>query len=255
MLDTKSQIINQSNALAFSLKNTISFENISLILNSRKALSNTSFVIEANKTTAIVGAFGSGKTSIANLLTRFYDATSGAIYFDNTEIKNIKLQELRKNIALVTQDNIIFDSTIAENIAYGKLDAEIQEIMDAAQKAGMSDFIATLPDGYQTLVGAFGEELSGSQKQLISIARALIKDAEILILDESTSALDQHSEKTISDSIKFLRKNKTNIIIAHRLNSISYADKIIVMNNGHVVEEGTQEELLQKRGYYYMLYS
>jgi subfamily B ATP-binding cassette protein MsbA len=255
LLDTKPQIYTLENAKKLIIKENskIRFEKVSLEFASRGALSEISFEIESNKTTAIVGMFGSGKTSVANLMVRFYDPSSGNIYIDDINLKELDLSSLRSQISFVTQDNIIFDCDIAKNIAYGKMNATQEEIVAAAQKAGIDDFISKLPEGYKTIIGSSGEDLSGSQKQLIAIARALIKDAEILILDEATSALDQKTENQITKTMKVLRKNKTNIIIAHRLMSIADADKIIVMNNGAIVEEGTHNELIKNRGHYYML--
>jgi subfamily B ATP-binding cassette protein MsbA len=257
VLDTKSQITESDHAREFILQNDskIRFDNVSLDFGARPALGSLSFEIEANKTTAIVGMFGSGKTSIANLLVRFYDPTSGDIYIDNQNFKDIKLESLRSNIALVTQDNITFDCNIADNIAYGRMSATNKEIMSVAKNTNIDDFISKLPNGYKTQVGSFGEDLSGSQKQLIAISRALIKDAEILLLDEATSALDQQTECQITKKIKELRAGKTNIVIAHRLASITDADKIIVMKDGTVVEEGTHEALLEIKGHYHMLYN
>jgi subfamily B ATP-binding cassette protein MsbA len=256
VLDTEPQICESVGARDFIVKNNskIRFENVSLEFANRVALQKASFEIEMNKTTAIVGVFGSGKTTIANLLVRFYDPSGGDIYIDEQNLKHIKLNSLRANIALVTQDNITFDCNIAENITYGKIDASNAEIMNAARNTNIDDFIQKLPDGYKTQVGAFGEDLSGSQRQLIGIARALIKNSEILLLDEATSALDQQTEDQITKKIKELRAGRTNIVIAHRLASISDADKIIVMNDGMVVEEGTHHELLERKEHYYNLY-
>jgi ABC-type multidrug transport system fused ATPase/permease subunit len=233
----------------------IKVDNVYLNFGSRVSLKNISFEIPGNKTTAIVGVSGSGKTSIANLLVRFYDPSDGVVSINGQDLKSIRISSLREKIALVTQDNIIFNSEIRDNILYGNQQASDDDIINITKHSSIHDFISKLPRGYRTYAGSCGDDLSGSQKQLIAISRALIKDADILIFDEATSALDQKKEMEIKHALSKLRANKTNIIIAHRLSSIVDADKIIVMNAGKVVEEGTHQELLNLKNHYYSLYN
>ena len=256
VLDIEPKIIDNDSAKALDLGDgDIKIDDVSLSFGSRVALKNISLEISGNKTTAIVGVSGSGKTSVANLLVRFYDPNKGSVSINGQDLKSVKIGSLRSKIALVTQDNIIFDSEIRENISYGNQKASDQDIINIAKHAKIHDFISKLPLGYNTTAGACGDDLSGSQKQLIAISRALIKDADILIFDEATSALDQKKEMEIKNSLRKLRSKKTNIIIAHRLSSIIDADKIIVMNAGKVVEEGTHQELLDLKNHYYNLYN
>ena len=256
VLDIEPKIIDNDSAKDLDLGHgNIKIDNVSLSFGSRVALKNISLEIPGNKTTAIVGVSGSGKTSVANLLVRFYDPNEGNVSINGQDLKSVKIGSLRSKIALVTQDNIIFDSEIRENISYGNQEASDQDIINIAKHAKIHDFISKLPLGYNTPAGVCGDDLSGSQKQLIAISRALIKDADILIFDEATSALDQKKEIEIKNSLNKLRSKKTNIIIAHRLSFIIDADKIIVMNAGKVVEEGTHQELLDLKNHYYNLYN
>ncbi|AEV95272.1 ABC transporter ATP-binding protein [Pediococcus claussenii] len=218
------------------------------------ALNNVTFNIPYGKTTALVGHSGAGKTTITKLLTRFYEVTSGNIFFDNIPIKDIKIKSLRDNIAIVSQDVDIIDGTIRENIMYGESDISDKNIHEAAQMANIDDYIVKLPDGLDTQVGERGIKLSGGQKQRISIARALLKDAQVIILDEATAALDNESEKAIQHALNNLLTNRTSLVIAHRLSTIHNADNIIVMDQGRVVESGTHENLLKQNSYYKKLY-
>lgn len=204
---------------------------------------------------AFVGRSGSGKTSLSNLLARFYDPTEGRILINTYDIKDIKLTSLRSQIALVTQDTHLFDTSVAENIAYSQPNATQEEIIKAAQYADAHEFIMQLPNGYDTQIGVQGTTLSGGQRQRLSIARAFLKDAPILIWDEATSSLDQSSEQKILESLKKLRKGKTTLIITHRLSSITDLDNIIVMKNGAVCEQGNHKQLLDNKGEYYALYN
>ncbi|MBN1116469.1 MAG: ATP-binding cassette domain-containing protein [Bacteroidales bacterium] len=201
--------------------------------------------IEANKTTAIVGSSGAGKTTLISLLLRLYEPTSGSIYFDSLDSKEIPLSHLRKQMALVPQDIFLFGGTILENIGYGKNNANEQEIKHAAKMANAYDFIEEFPEKFKTLVGERGTQLSGGQRQRIAIARALLKDPKILILDEATSSLDSESEKLVQDALDKLMIGRTSIVIAHRLSTIRKADKILVLDKGQLVEVGTHEELLR----------
>ena len=213
-------------------------------------LSNVSFQIPAGKSIALAGPSGSGKTTICSLLPRFYDVSSGRITIDGKDIRDLTLESLRNQIGIVQQDVYLFCGTIKENIAYGKPNASMDEIVDAARKANIHDFIESLPDGYDTFVGERGTRLSGGQKQRISIARVFLKNPPILILDEATSALDNESERWIQQSLEVLAKNRTTITIAHRLSTIQGADEILVIADNGIAERGTHEELIEKNGIY-----
>jgi ATP-binding cassette subfamily B protein len=204
---------------------------------------------------ALVGPSGGGKTTLCNLIPRFYDATSGSIRIDGQELKQITLQSLRSNIGIVQQDVYLFSGTVFENIVYGRPGASREEVVEAAKMAGAHEFIMELKDGYDTYVGERGTKLSGGQKQRISIARVFLKNPSILILDEATSALDNESELIVNRSLDRLAQGRTSITIAHRLTTIQNADRILVLNDGHIIEEGTHQELMQKGGFYYQLYT
>ena len=229
---------------------SFSYEDNEIVLN------NIDFTIKSGKSVALVGPSGGGKTTICSLLPRFYDITDGSITIGGQNIKNIKLESLRNSIGIVQQDVYLFGASVKENIAYGKPDATFDEIVEAAKKANIHDFIMTLPDGYDTFVGERGTRLSGGQKQRISIARVFLKNPPILILDEATSALDNESEQHIQKSLDALSKNRTTITIAHRLSTIQNADEIFVIDGQTIKERGTHEELITFGGlyakYYYM---
>ena len=229
---------------------SFSYEDNEIVLN------NIDFTIKSGKSVALVGPSGGGKTTICSLLPRFYDITDGSITIGGQNIKNIKLESLRNSIGIVQQDVYLFGASVKENITYGKPDATFDEIVEAAKKANIHDFIMTLPDGYDTFVGERGTRLSGGQKQRISIARVFLKNPPILILDEATSALDNESEQHIQKSLDALSKNRTTITIAHRLSTIQNADEILVIDGQTIKERGTHEELITFGGlyakYYYM---
>ncbi len=234
------------------IKGQVSYENVSFHYSDDDTLvlSNVSFQIEAGKSIALVGPSGSGKTTICSLLPRFYDVTGGRITIDGKDVRKLTLDSLRSQIGIVQQDVYLFCGTIRENIAYGKPNATMEEIIAAAKKANIHDFIQALPDGYESYVGERGTRLSGGQKQRISIARVFLKNPPILILDEATSALDNESERWIQQSLKELAKNRTTITIAHRLSTIRNSDEILVVADNNIAERGTHEELMKLKGIY-----
>ena len=218
------------------------------------AVKDFQLTLQKGEAVALVGSSGAGKTTIANLIPRFYDITRGEVYIDGHDLRDLDIVSLRKLIAIVTQDTILFNDTIASNITYGQPDCSKERMYAAAQAANAHKFILEQSDGYETVIGEKGARLSGGQRQRLSIARALVKDAPILILDEATSALDSESEIEVQQAIEHLMENRTTIVIAHRLSTIRNADRICVMENGQIVEQGTHNELLSKEGRYQQLY-
>lgn len=253
VMDTKPEIEDAKDATPLTnIQGFVSYENVSFHYSNddTPVLSDVSFQIETGKSIALVGPSGSGKTTICSLLPRFYDVTEGQITIDGKDVRSLTLNSLRNQIGLVQQDVYLFCGTVRENIAYGKPDATMDEIIDAAKKANIHDFIEELPDGYDTFVGERGTRLSGGQKQRISIARVFLKNPPILILDEATSALDNESERWIQQSLEELAKNRTTITIAHRLSTIRNADEILVVADNRICERGTHDELVAKNGIY-----
>lgn len=236
-------------------KSAVTYKNVSFSYNEEPVLKNIELRIEKGKTLAIVGESGSGKSTLADLLPRFYDVTSGTILFDNTDIKECSLKDLRDHIGIVSQESILFNTTVKENIAFGMPNASMEDIIKAAKIANAHEFISDLETGYDTNIGERGNKLSGGQKQRISIARAILKNPPILILDEATSALDTESEKLVQEALENLMKERTSIIIAHRLSTVKNADEIIVLSKGEIIERGKHDELLQKKGTYNYLCS
>ena len=235
----------------------IEFKNINFSYPNTKseAVNKINISIEGGSTAALVGHSGAGKSTIINLLPRFYDPSVGKIYIDNQNISSVKLSSLRKNISLVSQDIVLFDDTVRANIAYANLNATDQQIREACKFAAADDFIEKLSQSYETIIGENGIRLSGGQKQRISIARAILKGASIILLDEATSSLDAESEEKVQNAIINLTKNKTTLVIAHRLSTIMRADKIIVLNQGRIVETGKHEDLVKNSTVYKNLYS
>ena len=257
LLDQKSYINEEVNAQKISNPNSdILFDNVKLSYEGQKnsALKNINLQIPNGRVTALVGPSGSGKSSILNLIPRFYDPDSGSICLGDQNIKHLTMQSLRSKIALVNQEPILFDMSIRDNILYGNPDASDQEIEDASKASASHEFISKLPDGYKTVVGEDGYSLSGGQKQRISLARAFLKDAPILLLDEATSSLDAESEHLVQEAINKLMKNRTTLVIAHRLSTVINSDNIIVIDNGEVVESGTHSDLIENNGMYKKLY-
>jgi len=237
-------------------KKEIVFNNVNFsYLDGTEAIKNITTTIKGGSTVALVGKSGSGKSSFINLIPRFYNIISGEIKIDEQNINQINLKSLRKEIALVSQETILFDDTVEANIKYGRFDATKEEILEASKNAAADEFIKDLPQGYETIVGENGVKLSGGQKQRISIARAMLKNSSIILLDEATSALDNESELKIKYAVDNLIKNRTTIIIAHRLSTIKNANKIIVLSDGEIIDEGTHEELIQKSEVYKKLYN
>ena len=234
------------------IRGAVTFRNVSLRYPNadHDAVHNLSLSVKPGETIALVGTSGSGKTSLVNLLPRFWNPSSGTIEIDGVNTQTVTLESLRQQIAIVNQDVFLFDGTIRDNICYGKFDATDEEIRRAVEAAALTDFIASLPQGLDIPVGEAGDRLSGGQKQRISIARALLKDAPILILDEATSALDAESEHQIKTALATLMKNRTTFIVAHRLSTVQDADQIVTMQNGEIQEIGTHDELMKKGGLY-----
>jgi subfamily B ATP-binding cassette protein MsbA len=257
LLDEKPTIVNKPNAIEMKdVKGEIDFENVQFsYVKDKNALDKVSFKVPAGKTIALVGHSGGGKSTIMSMILRFYDPNYGSVKLDGNDLRDITLQSLRKSMSVVNQEVMLFDDTIIENIRYGKEDATEEQIIAAARMAEADEFISQLPHGYKTQVGQNGILLSGGQRQRIAIARAILYNAPILLLDEATSSLDPISEKLIKNAFRKLMKGKTTIVIAHRLSTVLHADKIIVIAEGKVVEEGTHQQLLEKQGAYANLYS
>ena len=245
-IDNPKEILKLEKSISFNIK-SFKYENLNV-------LSNLNFNIKKGEKVALVGQSGGGKSTIADLLARFYDVVDGEINIDNINIKDLHIYNLRKLISIVSQESILFNDSIYNNIKLGNLSASKDEIIQAAKAANAEEFILKCENGYDTNIGNAGEKLSGGQKQRISIARAILKNPDILILDEATSSLDSESEKLIEDALSNLMKSRTSLVIAHRLSTIENADKILVINNGEIIEKGTHLELLQNSGAYKKLY-
>lgn len=251
VLEVENKIQDKENASNLGRFNSlIDIKNINFSYDVDPVLKNFSLKIPKGSTVALVGQSGSGKSTIANLLTRFYDVNSGQILIDNQDIKDVTMNSLRDNIGLVTQDSIMFNGSIKENVKLGFLEATDEQVIEALKIANAYDFVQELPNGIDTNIGDSGNKLSGGQKQRLSIARAVLKNPPIMILDEATSALDTESEKLVQVALENMMQNRTSIVIAHRLSTIQKADTIVVMHKGEIVEQGTHEELISKNGTY-----
>lgn len=257
IMDVRPDIIDKPNALAIdTVEGRIDFQDVDFAYQAEEAILNRiGFTIPAGRTTALVGPSGGGKTTICQLIPRFYEVTGGQILLDGRDIKDYKIESLRNKIGIVQQDVFLFAGTVAENILYGRADATEEEMMEAAKQAEIHDFIENLPDGYQTEIGERGIRLSGGQKQRLSIARVFLKNPPILILDEATSALDNETEVKIQASLEKLAQGRTTLVIAHRLSTIRNADQILVVTDDGIAETGTHESLMKKKGIYANLYA
>jgi len=238
------------------IQGRVEFENVCFCYDGRKpVLEHISFTVEPGQQVALVGPSGAGKSTVANLIPRFYDVTTGAVFVDGVDVRGVTLNSLRRQIAIVPQETILFSTSVRENIAYGRMDATEEEIIEAAKAANAHDFIRKLPEGYDTLVGERGTRLSGGERQRVAIARALLKNPKLLILDEATSSLDVASEAVVQEALDRLMRDRTTLVIAHRLSTIVNADKILVIKQGRIVESGTHQELLALGGLYAELYA
>lgn len=260
IMDTKPDIASENDAVELPpIKGEVKFEDVSFIYDKgtpaeTRVLENVSFTIKPGETIALVGPTGAGKTTIVNLISRFYDIDSGKIFIDGYDLTEVSLESLRRQMGIMTQDNFIFHGTVRDNIMYGKLDATEEEMIAAAKAVNAHDFIMKLENGYDTVLKEKGAGLSIGQRQLIAFARTMISDPKILILDEATSSIDTHTEILVQKGIEALLKGRTSFVIAHRLSTIQNADRIFVINGGGIMEQGTPKELLEKKGAYYDLY-
>lgn len=260
IMDTKPDIASENDAMELPpIKGEVKFEDVSFIYDKgtpaeTRVLENVSFTIKPGETIALVGPTGAGKTTIVNLISRFYDIDSGKIFIDGYDLTEVSLESLRRQMGIMTQDNFIFHGTVRDNIMYGKLDATEEEMVAAAKAVNAHDFIMKLENGYDTVLKEKGAGLSIGQRQLIAFARTMISDPKILILDEATSSIDTHTEILVQKGIEALLKGRTSFVIAHRLSTIQNADRIFVINGGGIMEQGTPKQLLEKKGAYYDLY-
>lgn len=260
IMDTKPDIASENDAVELPpIKGEVKFEDVSFIYDKgtpaeTRVLENVSFTIKPGETIALVGPTGAGKTTIVNLISRFYDIDSGKIFIDGYDLTEVSLESLRRQMGIMTQDNFIFHGTVRDNIMYGKLDATEEEMIAAAKAVNAHDFIMKLENGYDTVLKEKGAGLSIGQRQLIAFARTMISDPKILILDEATSSIDTHTEILVQKGIEALLKGRTSFVIAHRLSTIQNADRIFVINGGGIMEQGTPKQLLEKKGAYYDLY-
>lgn len=252
--DTESAINNAEKPDEKDIAGVVEFKNVSFGYDNGEVLKDVSLKAKPGQTIAIIGPTGSGKSTLVNLICRFYDCCEGEVLVDNVNVKDIELRTLREKISVAMQDVFLFSDTIEGNIAYGVPDAPYETVKWAAGLADADKFISSLPEGYDTIIGERGVGLSGGQRQRIALARAILKDPSILILDDTTSSVDMETEFEIHKTLKSFYNNKTTFIIAHRISSVKNADQIIVLNNGQIIEQGTHQQLIDKRGYYYNVY-
>jgi len=256
IMDREPEIRNREDSYDLPpISKSIEIRNVSFSYDKEPVLKNINLAIKSGEIVAFVGMSGGGKTTLVNLIPRFYDVTEGSILIDDHDIRDVTIESLRKQIAIVTQQTILFNETIRNNIAYGDIQKSDDEIVHAARMANAHNFIMNMPKGYDTVIGEQGVRLSGGERQRLSIARALLKDAPILILDEATSSLDTEAEMEVQEALENLMKGRTTLVIAHRLSTIGNADRIIVIVNGIIIEEGTHDTLIAKQGEYFKLYN
>jgi subfamily B ATP-binding cassette protein MsbA len=254
LIDTPVEILDKPNAKKLlSFEKSIEFRNVSFAYGERQVLHNISFTVNKGEMVALVGPSGGGKSTIADLIPRFYDAAEGQVLIDGVDIKDYDIESVRNFMGIVTQESILFNDSIRNNIAFSTTNATLEQVTEAAKVANAHDFISATEEGYETGIGDRGVRLSGGQRQRLSIARAVLRNPAILILDEATSALDTESEKLVQNALDNLMQNRTSLVIAHRLSTIQNADKILVIENGHLIEQGNHQELTDKRGAYYHL--
>jgi subfamily B ATP-binding cassette protein MsbA len=254
ILDAPQVISEKPNAVpVHEFNQAISLKNVGFSYMQEKVLHNIDLVIPKGKMVALVGESGAGKSTLADLVPRFYDVTEGSVLLDNNDLRDLNIQDLRSLIAIVSQEAILFNDTVLNNITFGNTRVDREAAIAAAKAANAHQFITGLENGYDTFIGDRGMRLSGGQRQRLTIARAIYKNAPILIMDEATSALDTESERLVQDAINRMMQNRTSLVIAHRLSTIRHADEIVVLQKGVIVERGTHEALLHKQGYYYRL--
>jgi len=256
MLDRETEIRDLPGAPDLpAVRGAVRFESVDFSYDGTPVLAGIDLDIRPGEVVALVGASGSGKSTLANLLPRFYDPTSGRVLVDGQDIRRVSVRSLRGQIGLVTQETVLFDDTVRNNIAYGRSDVPLDRVIEVARAALVHEFVERLPDGYDTRVGERGARFSMGQRQRVTIARALLKDPPILILDEATSALDSESEALVSRALDELMRGRTSIVIAHRLATVRRADRIVVLDRGRIVEEGTHRDLLDRGGVYARLHA